>query len=110
MSVFTSLLNNTFTVARATRASDGQGGWIATFADVGTLAGRLRPMIGRGNERVVADSEEQQITHVLYCEAAEDIARGDTITSGDLTVEVLGLREPSLAGHHWEIDCMERQI
>jgi hypothetical protein len=32
------------------------------------------------------------------------------VTCGDLQVEVLGVREPSLAGHHWEIDCLERQI
>ena len=24
-------------------------------------------------------------------------------------VDVLGIREPSHAGHHWEIDCEERE-
>jgi len=107
MSIFTSLLNNTFTVARATVASDGQGGWPETWGDVGTVEGRIRPRTS--NERMVADAEEQQITHVLYVAADEDIERGDRVTSGALTVEVLGVREPSLAGAHWEIDCLERQ-
>ncbi len=107
MSVFETLLNNTLTVSRATVASDGQGGWPQTFAAVGTVEGRIRPALG--NERVVADSEEQQISHVLYVVAAEDVERGDVITVGSLEVEVLGVREPSLAGEHWEIDCLERQ-
>lgn len=107
MSVFSSMLNNTFTVSRATRATDGQGGWPETFASVGTVLGRIRPVLS--NERVVADSEEQQISHVLYVVAAEDVERGDVITVGSLEVEVLGVREPSLAGEHWEIDCLERQ-
>lgn len=107
MSVFSSMLNNTFTVSRATRASDGQGGWPETFAVVGTVLGRIRPALS--NERVVADSEEQQISHVLYTETDEDIERGDMITVSSLVVEVLGIRNPSFAGHHWEIDCLERQ-
>jgi SPP1 family predicted phage head-tail adaptor len=107
MSAFLGLLNNTFTVERRSRVSDGQGGWIIVYETVATIEGRIRP--ANSTERLVADSEEQQITHVLYTEADVDVARGDRVTCGDLTVEVLGIREPSLAGHHWEIDCLERQ-
>lgn len=107
------MLNNTFAVERRTRVSDGAGGWIIVFEAVGSVEGRIRP--ANSNERLVADSEEQQITHVLYAEAGVDIARGDRVTTTgeaagrELTVEILGIREPSLAGHHWEIDCLERQ-
>jgi len=104
---FASLLNNMFTVSRRYRASDGQGGWTITWVDVGTISGRLRPT--NSNERMVADAEQQQITHVLYTEYGVDIERGDLVRCGDVVVEVLGIREPSLAGHHWEIDCLERQ-
>lgn len=107
MSVFTGLLNNTFLVSRRDRISDGQGGWTIVFSDIGTIEGRIRP--ATSNERVVADSEEQQITHVLYTEDDSDIERGDLVTCKGLQVEVLGIREPSLAGHHLEIDCLERQ-
>lgn len=113
MSAFLGLLNNTFTVERRNRVSDGQGGWIIVYETVATIEGRIRP--ANSTERLVADSEEQQITHVLYTEADVDIARGDRVTAQngeagrELTVEVLGIREPSLAGHHWEIDCLERQ-
>jgi head-tail adaptor len=107
MSVFTSLLNNTFAVERRDRLADGQGGWTIIYAEVGTIQGRICPSTGA--ERVVADSEEQQITHTLYCSAGEDVARGDRVTCADLAVEVLGIREPSKAGEHWEIDCLERQ-
>jgi len=107
MSVFESLLNNTFTVERRARVGDGQGGWTITYIAVGTMYGRIRP--ATANERVIADAEQEQITHVLYVLAGEDIARGDRVTCGDLTVEVLGVREPSEAAHHYEVDCLERQ-
>lgn len=107
MSVFESLLNHTFTVERRARISDGQGGWRVIYVSGGTVEGRIRP--ANTNERVVADSEEQQITHVLYTLAGEDVLRGDRVTCDDLVVEILGVREPSLAGHHYEIDCLERQ-
>jgi len=108
MSAFEGLLNNTFEVLRRDRVADGEGGWSIVYTMVGTLPGRIRP--ATSTERVVADSEEQQITHVLYVVAGADVGRGDIVTCGDLQVEVLGVREPSLAGHHWEIDCLERQI
>ena len=106
MSAFAGLLNNTFTVSRRDRVSDGRGGWTIVWAEVGTVAGRIRP--ATSTEATVARSEERQITHVLYTVAGEDIARGDLVVCGDLQVEVLGIREPSLAGEHWEIDCLER--
>ena len=107
MSVFESLLNNTFTVERRARVGDGQGGWTISYIEVGTMYGRIRPVTA--NERVVADAPQEQITHVLYVLAGEDIARGDRVTCGDLVVEVLGVREPSKMGHHYEVDCLERQ-
>lgn len=112
MSIFTSLLNNTFTAECRDRLDDGQGGWTIVYAEAGTVQGRICP--AGGTERVVADSEEQQISHVLYVATlhtttGREITRGCRVTCGDLVVEVLGIREPSEAGHHWEIDCLERQ-
>jgi len=107
VSVFTSLLNNTFTISRRVRTDDGQGGWAITYLELGTMEGRIRP--ASSSEREVAASEEQQISHVLYVVHGEDILRGDLVTCGDLEVEVLGIREPSKAGEHLEIDCLERQ-
>lgn len=107
MSVFTSLLNNVFTVSRRVRVSDGQGGWPIAYLEMGTVQGRIRPT--SSSERVVAASEEQQISHVLYVLHGADIARGDLVECGELAVDVLGIREPSLAGEHLEIDCLERQ-
>jgi len=115
MTVFTSLLNNTFTVSRRARVSDGQGGWPIAYVEIGTVQGRIRP--ASSNERVVAASEEQQISHVLYVLHGADVERGDLVecggaspgSSASLAVDVLGVREPSLANEHLEIDCIERQ-
>ena len=107
MTVFTSLLNNTFTVSRRVRTDDGQGGWGISYLELGTVEGRIRP--ATSSEREVADTEEQQISHVLYVAYGEDVLRGDRVVCGNLEVEVLGIREPSLAGEHLEIDCLEVQ-
>lgn len=110
-SIIAAGFNNSFAVERRTRVDDGQGGWVITYAETedSPIRGRIRP--ANSNERMVADSEERQITHVLYTLQGEDIARGDRVTvqGGGLTVEILGIREPSEAGHHWEIDCLEKQ-
>ena len=112
MSVLESLLNKTLTVEKRLRVSDGQGGWPEAYTSIGTIAGRIRP--ANANERVVADQEEEQITHVLYTatlttSGGEALARGCRMTVEDLTVEVLGVREPSKMAHHYEIDCLEGQ-
>jgi head-tail adaptor len=112
VSVLESLLNKTLTVEKRLRVSDGQGGWAEAYTSIGTIAGRIRP--ANANERVVAEQEEEQITHVLYTatlttSGGEALARGCRVTEGDLTVEVLGARNPSRMDHHWEIDCLERQ-
>lgn len=112
MTVLESLLNNTFSVEARERTADGMGGWTITYTGIGTIEGRIRP--ANSNERMVAESEEQQITHVLYTatlttSTGDTLARGCRVTVGDLTVEVLGVREPSEMAHHWEIDCLERQ-
>lgn len=107
MIAFLTLLNNTFTVSRRERIDDGQGGWTIVYADVAAVQGRIRPATSA--ERVVAEREEQQITHVLYVVHGADIERGDLVVCDDLQVEVLGIREPSKAGQHLEIDCMEHQ-
>jgi len=104
---FLALLISTFTVSRPTRASDGQGGWLMAYVDVGTVAGRLRP--ASASERTAAQQEQSKISHVLYCAADVDVQRGDLVTGAGNTVEVLAVREPSHMGHHWELDCLETQ-
>jgi SPP1 family predicted phage head-tail adaptor len=114
MSVFQSLLNNDFAVSRRRRSPDGQGGWAIDYVPNGTVRGRIRPATSR--ERVEAQQESRDITHVLYVVHGEDIERGDRVVTGPstgsgqaLTVDVEAIREPSKAGEHLEIDCLERQ-
>lgn len=113
MSVFSSLLNSTFSAYKPQKTADGQGGWLTTYTNVGTVAGRMRPRAG--SELDVADSEEQRVSYVLYVEAADavgaQIGREWLITDADdRDYIVQGVREPSLAGKHLEIDCIQRQL
>jgi len=105
--VFQSLLNNSFNIYRKTSTSDGQGGWNESLVLLGSTEGRIRP--ANSNERVTAQGEEQKITHVLYVKGYVDISKGDVIVCGDLQVRILGVRDPSYAHEHLEIDAYEIQ-
>lgn len=107
MSIFTGLLNNDFLVSRPVRIANGQGGWAIAYTPIGTVRGRMRP--ASGSERDIAQQEQRAITHVLYVIAGTDIQREDTVEGDEVTVKVQGVREPSRADHHLEIDCLEIQ-
>ena len=108
MTVFESLLNRNFFVFRRERAADGQGGWPFDFVQQpGTVRGRIRPASSAERER--AGQERRDITHVFYAVSGADVARGDRLVTDGLVVDVEGVREPSRAGHHLEVDCREVQ-
>lgn len=107
MGVFESLLNGSFAVSRRTGSSDGQGGWSIGYVALGSVRGRLRP--ASSEERLSALQEQRRITHVFYCLATEDVARGDRLEGLGIVVDVEGVREPSRAAKHLECDCLEVQ-
>ena len=107
MRAFDALLNQSFTISRRARIDDGRGGAPVTYTEIGVEMGRIRP--ASSTERQVAAQEGRQISHVLYVRGGADIGRGDQVEGAGLLVDVLGVREPSRAGHHLEIDCLERQ-
>lgn len=107
MGVFESLLNKDYSVYRRLRMPDHQGGWALLYTNIGVVTGRLRPATSQ--EREVAALEERRISHVFYCVHGEDIVRGDALYGDGIVVDVVGVREPSRADHHLEIDCWERQ-
>jgi len=107
MGVFESLLNRDYELTRRDRISDGQGGWQIVYGALGTVRGRLRPATSQ--ERESAALEQRHISHVFYCVAGTDIARGDQVEGDGIVVDVMGVREPSRADHHLEVDCLERQ-
>jgi len=105
--LFRSLLNHSFSISRRQLAPDGQGGWLETWVARGSVPGRMRPATAQEIE--IARQAQREITHILYVLADADIARGDLVEGGGVTVEVLGIREPSLAAHHLQVDFRERQ-
>lgn len=107
MGVFESLMNNAFTAYRIRRTSDGQGGWLKSYALNAAGMGRIRP--ATSSERDVAVLENRRLTHVLYVVAGTDVRRGDRVYIGNLTVDLEAVKEPSLAEEHLEIDCVEYQ-
>lgn len=112
MTVFQSLLNSTGILYKRHRSEDGRGGWEIDYELDSAIECRMRP--ASSSERTVAQSEERQITHVLYTEIDEDIARGDRFLVDGVLVDIDALRKPSrennyLALEHLEFDCLEKQ-
>lgn len=115
MSVFESLLNRSFTAWQPQRSDDGQGGWLLSYASVGSVPGRMRPR--SGSEFDLADQPEERVDHVLYVSSDDavgsQIGRDFLITpvgEAERVFQVQGVREPSLASEHLEIDCWQRQL
>lgn len=115
MGVFESLLNNSFVAWQPQRTADGQGGWLLTYSSVGAVQGRLRPR--SSSEIDMADQAERRVSHVLYVAAdgsvAGQIGRDFLVTPAAEPARIFqveGVREPSLAGEHLEIDCFQRQL
>lgn len=102
------LFNSTFTISIKTRASDGRGGWVVSWEEAGSVEGRMRP--ASATERLMAAQRQATLSHVLYVDADETIQRGNRISDGERTWDVVAIREPSLAGHHLEIECQEIQL
>jgi SPP1 family predicted phage head-tail adaptor len=108
MSHIETLFNTTFAISVKTRASDGQGGHPVSWEEAGSVEGRMRP--ASATERLMAAQRQAELSHVLYVDADEMIQRGNRVSDGDRTWEVVAIREPSLAGHHLEIECREIQL
>ncbi len=108
MSHFETLLNNTFTVSIKSRSPDGRGGWVVSWEEAGSVVGRMRP--ASATERLMAAQRQAEISNVLYVDANEAIQRGNRVSDGERVWEVVAIREPSLAGHHLEIECQEVQL
>ncbi len=100
------LFNKTLTIKRKIKQSDGQGGWIESYEVIGHIKGRIsRAGIG---ERTIAAQQHAEVTHTVYCSAEEDIKRGDLVTDGRITIEIIGVNNPSMANHHYE--CLGVEI
>lgn len=109
--LFRSLLNVTVTIARKTRASDGQGGWNEVYTDLAAVPGRVRPVAP--GEQTVGEQREVQITHVAYFALGVDVSRDDRLTyvapNGDAKVLIVrAVREPSQP-NHLQVDAEELQ-
>jgi len=101
------LFNKILTVMRSAEVSDGQGGWKKTYQPIGQMKGRIS--VANIAERTAAAQEHAVVSHVVYCSADEDIRRGDLVTDGRITVEIVGVRNPSEADHHLECPGVEVQ-
>ena len=104
MRISPALLNNTLTLQTLTEVDDGAGGHTETWVDIGSFKARISPI--SSNERLMQDKTTAMLTHRVYCDSM-DIIESDRIKWGDIVFEIIGIRNPSEAYSHLEIDVRE---
>ncbi|MFD3666964.1 phage head closure protein [Streptomyces sp. NPDC058672] len=92
---------------RASRTSDGLGGWVETWAQVSTVRARISQPSAA--ERVIADQSGSTLTHVVYLRADAPVRRGDELRQAARTFKVLAVFEPSEPGTYLRANCEVRQ-
>ena len=98
------LYNNTLTLQTLTRTSDSMGGWTEAWADSGQFRARIRPLTSA--ERLTQDKVTGIATHRIYCDNMT-VTLEDRIKWGSYYFEIIGIRNPSEAYHHLEIEAKE---
>lgn len=99
---FLSLLNNEFDLYELANTHDGQGGFVKSHVFFGVVRGRIRP--NSPSNSLFGQQLQQKVTHTLYLASPSSIERGWAVGWGGMMFKVLAVRQPSLAGHHLEID------
>ena len=99
-----SLYNQTLTLQTKTLTADGQGGFTEAWADSGSFRARISPLSSA--ERLIQDKVTSMTTHRIYCDNMT-VSPEDRIKWGDYYFEIIGIRNPSEAYHHLEIDVRE---
>lgn len=99
------LLNRTFDRWRRTSTADGMGGSGSTWTAVDTVRGRLSSP--SPSEQQTAAQAGVRVDYVLYLDGDTDVARGERLRDGGLTVEVLTVTRPSIPGHHVKATVVE---
>lgn len=107
MSRIARLLNSSAEVWRDGRSPDGMGGWVSGWSQTGTA--RVRFSQPSATERVVADANGADLSHVVYLLPTADVRRGDELRRGTRVYEVLATYGPSVDGVYLRADCRLRQ-
>ena len=98
------LLSQTLVLQNRTRTSDGMGGYVDTWSDLGSFRGRISPLTAQ--ERLMQDKSTMATTHRVFCDPMTVTAQ-DRIRWGSYYFEIIGIRNPSELYHHLEIDARE---
>ena len=104
MRISRSLLNHTLTLQTITRTDDGAGGYTEGWTDSTSFRARICPVSAR--EQLLQDKVTPQATHHVYCDYMT-ITEDNRIKWGSKYLEILGIRNPSQASGHLEIDVRE---
>ena len=100
-------LPGTAVIQTATRASDGQGGWIPAYTASGTVAARLSPEGQlRGDEPEIAGRIGEVTYLILTVPAETTIAADDRVVYDGDTFEVTEIRDRT----PWELSRRVRVV
>lgn len=104
---FDSLLNHTFTILRPEPLDDDLGGRSRDFRRVENVRGRLSTTAGRPSENERGDDWISKLDLVLFVRTSADVQRDDYVRRSGKHWRVIDIKEPSLLGHHYEVQLEE---
>jgi head-tail adaptor len=107
MSRIARMLNTSAEVWREVRTPDGMGGWTSARAKIDAVRARFSQP--SATERVVADSNGADLSHVVYLLPSAQVRRGDELRTPGRIFDVLATFEPSEPGTYLRADCKVRQ-
>ena len=86
---------------------DGMGGQTRTWGPIGSV--RCRVSQPGATERVVAEANGADLSHVVFLLPTSDVRRGDQLRDSGRIFEVKATYEPSVPGTYLRADCRVRQ-
>ena len=104
MPISSGLLNQTLTLQTLTETDDGQGGVTSVWSDTGSFKARISSLSAQ--ERMAQDKMTTFATHRVYCDNM-NVTTADRIKWGSYYFKIIGIKNPSEAFHHLEIDVVE---
>jgi head-tail adaptor len=87
-----------WTIKRPTSTTDGQGGDLQTFGPVGTVEGNMFAT-GRSASEEDAGGKEVEVSNFTFTTRKDaDIRKGDKLTDGNRTFEVIKIKNAGSEG------------
>lgn len=90
-----------------TAVSDGDGGYTQTPAAIGTVFASIQPATARDLERIVANVEQSNASHLVTIRYRDDVDTTTQVLFGTRVLKVTGVQNPDERNISLVLVCTE---